>query len=98
MVGSVRPVTIYTVLGYDELARSPELADLVNQFSYALFSLVGRIGPALHERQGDIKTLSVRHESVAGFMAELDRINALADATPGFVWRLKDEATGLSSR
>lgn len=26
----------------NELARSPELADLVNQFSYALFSLVGQ--------------------------------------------------------
>jgi len=25
---------------------------------------------------------------VAGFYAELDRINALADTTPGFVWRL----------
>ncbi|GAA0307681.1 DUF3291 domain-containing protein [Sphingomonas oligophenolica] len=25
---------------------------------------------------------------VAGFFAELDRINALADASPGFVWRL----------
>ena len=25
---------------------------------------------------------------VAGFYAELDRINALADAAPGFVWRL----------
>ena len=29
---------------------------------------------------------------VAGFFAELDRINALADASPGFVWRLKDES------
>ena len=26
--------------------------------------------------------------AVAGFYAELDRINALADSTPGFVWRL----------
>jgi Domain of unknown function (DUF3291) len=25
---------------------------------------------------------------VAGFFAELDRVNALADASPGFVWRL----------
>lgn len=35
---------------------------------------------------------------VAGFFAELARINALADASPGFVWRLQDEAgdaTGL---
>jgi hypothetical protein len=36
---------------------------------------------------------------MAGFVARLDRINALADAAPGFVWRLQDEsgnATGLS--
>ncbi len=35
---------------------------------------------------------------VAGFYAELDRINALADATPGFVWRLQgdgNDATDL---
>ena len=29
---------------------------------------------------------------VAGFFAELDRINALADASPGFVWRLQDDS------
>jgi hypothetical protein len=32
------------------------------------------------------------------FMENLDRINALAEASPGFVWRLKDEsnnATGI---
>ena len=28
---------------------------------------------------------------VAGFYAELDRINALADSSPGFVWRLIGE-------
>lgn len=28
---------------------------------------------------------------VAGFFADLDRINALADVSPGFVWRLQDE-------
>src|ERR1700753_1103618 len=28
---------------------------------------------------------------MAGFVAELDRINAIADATPGFVWRLADD-------
>ena len=26
---------------------------------------------------------------IAGFVAELDSINALADDAPGFVWRLK---------
>lgn len=29
---------------------------------------------------------------MAGFVARLDEINALAEASPGFVWRLKDEA------
>ena len=36
--------------------------------------------------------------SMAGFVAELDPINALADGTPGFVWRLQTEegnATGI---
>lgn len=28
---------------------------------------------------------------LADFVAGLDRINALAESTPGFVWRLKDE-------
>lgn len=28
----------------------------------------------------------------ADFFAALDRINALADASPGFVWRLRDES------
>ena len=28
---------------------------------------------------------------VAGFYAELDRINAIADASPGFIWRLVGE-------
>ena len=35
---------------------------------------------------------------LADFVANLDRVNALADAAPGFVWRLKDEsgnATGI---
>ena len=30
-------------------------------------------------------------EQLAGFQAALDPINALADAAPGFVWRLQDE-------
>ena len=29
---------------------------------------------------------------MAGFVANLDRLNALADAAPGFVWRLQDES------
>ena len=30
--------------------------------------------------------------AMADFMANLDRINALGEAAPGFVWRLKDES------
>ena len=30
----------------------------------------------------------------AGFVNNLDRINALAERSPGFVWRLKEETTG----
>jgi hypothetical protein len=30
-------------------------------------------------------------ERMAGFMQSLDRINALAEATPGFIWRLQSE-------
>ena len=30
--------------------------------------------------------------ALADFMANLDRINALADVSPGFVWRLEDES------
>ncbi len=29
--------------------------------------------------------------TMAGFVSQLDRINALADAAPGFVWRLQTE-------
>jgi hypothetical protein len=29
---------------------------------------------------------------MAGFVARLDELNALADASPGFVWRLKGES------
>lgn len=34
---------------------------------------------------------------MAGFVAQLDEINALADASPGFVWRLQDEAGDATS-
>ena len=37
---------------------------------------------------------------MAGFVAMLDEINALADADPGFVWRLQDDsgnATAISA-
>ncbi len=34
---------------------------------------------------------SLESPSMADFVANLDRINALAEQSPGFVWRLKDE-------
>jgi hypothetical protein len=38
------------------------------------------------------------HESMAGFVEQLDPVNALADGWPGFVWRLQTDegnATGI---
>ncbi len=35
--------------------------------------------------------------TMAEFVARLDEINALADGTPGFVWRLQDEAGNATS-
>jgi heme-degrading monooxygenase HmoA len=33
----------------------------------------------------------IDHPRMRGFVDRLDEINALAEASPGFVWRLKDE-------
>lgn len=43
-----------------------------------------------HLAQVNVGRLIAPHDDarVAGFFAELDRINALADVSPGFVWRL----------
>ena len=35
--------------------------------------------------------------AMADFVANLDRINALGEASPGFVWRLKDETNSATS-
>jgi hypothetical protein len=32
------------------------------------------------------------HEVMAGFVARLDEINSLAEGSPGFVWRLKEDS------
>jgi hypothetical protein len=37
------------------------------------------------------------HPATKEFVDALDEINALAESSPGFVWRLTDEATGRSS-
>lgn len=39
----------------------------------------------------------LEHPDTAEFTNALDEINELAESSPGFVWRLKDEATGMSS-
>jgi hypothetical protein len=36
------------------------------------------------------------HSGMADFMGNLDRINALAEASPGFVWRLKGEGNNAT--
>ncbi|CAN5758840.1 DUF3291 domain-containing protein [soil metagenome] len=38
----------------------------------------------------------VDHPRVAAFMAALDRVNAIADRSPGFVWRLKGEGNNAT--
>lgn len=47
-----------------------------------------------HLAQINVGRLTAPHEDpqVSGFFAELDRINALADASPGFIWRLVGDA------
>jgi hypothetical protein len=49
---------------------------------------------AFHLAQINIARLKapLDHPSVAPFVAALDPVNALADASPGFVWRLAGEA------
>jgi hypothetical protein len=54
---------------------------------------------AFHLAQFNVARLlqPLDHPDTAEFVANLDRINAIAEAAPGFVWRLKDDDTGLSS-
>ena len=50
--------------------------------------------PTLHIAQINIGRMKAPTDDpiMAGFMNQLDEINALADAYPGFVWRLQTEA------
>ena len=50
--------------------------------------------PQYHLAQLNIAKAKEQLESplMADFVANLDRINALAEQSPGFVWRLKDES------
>ena len=52
-----------------------------------------------HLAQLNIATLLAPLEdpSLAEFVANLDRVNELADAAPGFVWRLKGEGNDATS-
>ena len=34
---------------------------------------------------------------IAEFMDNLDRINAVAEASPGFIWRLKDDSNNATA-
>jgi hypothetical protein len=47
-----------------------------------------------HLAQANVATMRAALEDpvMEGFRSQLDRINALADASPGFVWRLQTEA------
>jgi heme-degrading monooxygenase HmoA len=48
----------------------------------------------MHLAQVNIARMKAPLDSptMAGFVARLDEINALADRSPGFVWRLQDDA------
>lgn len=47
-----------------------------------------------------MKGVNIDDPIMADFVAQLDEVNAIAEASPGFVWRLKEEesnnATGFS--
>jgi hypothetical protein len=55
--------------------------------------------PAWHFAQFNVARLHepLDHPATAEFVAGLDEVNAVAESSPGFVWRLTDDATGLSS-
>ena len=54
------------------------------------------MSPAFHLAQFNIARLRAPLDdpAMAGFVAGLDTINALADSSPGFVWRLADGPDG----
>jgi Domain of unknown function (DUF3291) len=57
------------------------------------------LAPAWHLAQYNIARLHqpLDHPATAEFVANLYRVNAVAEASPGFVWRLTDDDSGLSS-
>jgi hypothetical protein len=52
------------------------------------------VSSKFHLAQLNVATIlaPLDHERMRGFVEALDHVNALADASPGFVWRLKDDA------
>jgi len=52
------------------------------------------MGGPLHLAHANIAHMraALDDPGMAGFVAQLEPLNALADATPGFVWRMQDEA------
>ena len=50
---------------------------------------------AFHLAQVNVARLlaPIHSPQLAGFVSRLDEVNALAEAAPGFVWRLKDDVT-----
>ena len=50
---------------------------------------------AFHLAQVNVARLvaPIDSQQLAGFVARLDEVNALAEAAPGFVWRLTDDAS-----
>jgi len=54
------------------------------------------MSPAFHLAQFNIARLRAPLDdpAIAGFVAGLDTMNALADSSPGFVWRLTDGPDG----
>jgi hypothetical protein len=50
--------------------------------------------PKFHIAQINIAAMrfALDHAEMTPFVAQLDRVNALADSAPGFVWRLQDDS------
>ncbi len=55
--------------------------------------------PEFHIAQINIAAMRypIDHAEMAPFAAQLESVNALADASPGFVWRLQDESGDATS-
>ncbi len=74
--------------------RQPSKLDVAgsNPVSRSNPLLVGR-GPAMHIAPLNIARLRADRDDpiVADFFAAIDPINAVADVSPGFVWRLQEE-------